>query len=235
MSDPYPYIHRECESWLKTMTALNPILSVMGPRQAGKTKLIREYFPHLPYYDLEDIAVREKIIKDPMGFVRAHIEGVIVDEFHYIPALASAFKTVADELIWDARKQGIVSVPSRFIITGSHNYLLAGDVKETMVGRVAIIDLPPMTASEIGMFDTAELMFKGGYPILHINGEIPQTFFPKYIRSYLEREVRDIHNIKDLVKFQDFMQMCASMSGKVIDEGLMANQMGVTTPTIKNW
>ncbi len=235
MSDPYPYIHRECESWLETMTALNPILSVMGPRQAGKTKLIREYFPHLPYFDLEKEATRAMVAKGPEDFVRAHMDGLIVDEFHHIPALASAFKAVADELIWDARKQGIVSVSSRFIITGSHNYLLSGDVKETMVGRVAIIELPPMTASEIGKFDTAELMFKGGYPILHINGEIPATFFPKYIRSYLEREVRDIHNIKDLVKFQDFMQMCASMSGKVIDEGLMAGQMGVTTPTIKNW
>ena len=235
MSDPYPYIHRECESWLDVMTKLNPILSVMGPRQAGKTKLIMNYFPNLPYYDLEKEATRAMVAKGPEDFVRAHIDGLIIDEFHHIPELASAFKVVSDELIRAANARGEACVPTRFVITGSHNYLLAGDVKETMVGRVAIIDLPPMTGSELGKFDTAELMFKGGYPILHINGETPQTFFPKYIRSYLEREVRDIHHITDLIEFKNFMSFCANRIGTVLNYENMANSLDVPVEKIKDW
>jgi predicted AAA+ superfamily ATPase len=108
-------------------------------------------------------------------------------------------------------------------------------VKETMVGRAAIIELPPMTGSELGIFDTAELMLKGGYPILYINGETPATFFPKYIRAYLEREVRDIHNILDLIEFKNFMFFCANRVGSILNYESMANSLDVSVGKIKDW
>ncbi len=230
------YITREIESWMKVQSKNYPIMSVMGPRQSGKTKLIRSLFPHLPYYDLEREAIFKMISKDPDQFVRDKcIDGAIFDEFHYIPKLTQILKTVSDELLTAANKEGKTALPTRFILTGSHNYLFDENIIETMTGRAAIIKLLPLTLQESDCTDVYQAMYKGGYPILYVNGQTPQTFFPPYIQNYLEREVRTIHGIGDLRTFRKFMQMCAYLSGNFFDYETVCRTLEIKKKTIDKW
>ncbi len=230
------YIIREVQAWMDVQTKHYPILSVMGPRRAGKTELIRKYFPHLPYYDLEEDDNFEMISKNPNRFVRDHcMEGAIFDEFHYIPDLTRILKTVSDELLNAAHERDEMAVPTRFVLTGSHNYLFDEKIKETMTGRAAIIKLLPLTLQESGCKDPYDAMYKGGYPILYVNGETPAGFFPAYIQNYLDREVRHIHGIKDLLKFQEFMQICASLAGNFFDYETVGSALGMTRKKLDAW
>jgi predicted AAA+ superfamily ATPase len=230
------YITREIESWIQVQCKNYPILSIIGPRQSGKTKLIQKYFPHLPYYDLEETDNFKMISKDPNRFVRDKCtNGAIFDEFHYIPELTQILKTFADELLREANKEGKTSLPTRFILTGSHNYLFDPNIKETMTGRVAIIKLLPFTLQESGCTDAFEAMYKGGYPILYVNGQIPKTFFPNYVHNYIDKEVRNIHGIKDLLKFEEFMQICASLAGNFFDYETVGSALGMTRKKLDEW
>jgi predicted AAA+ superfamily ATPase len=230
------YIPRECQDWLERIIPICPILSIMGPRQAGKTKLMRKYFPHLPYYDFEDEQTQIMVRKDVIGFVRANINGAIFDEFQHVPEITQALKVVADEIIWDFSEKGIGSKSARFILTGSHNYVITGKKYESMVGRANIIELPPMSASELNDSNVDTLMFKGGYPALYVYPpEAPATFFPRYIITYLQREIRDVHNITDLSKFEDFMQMCANRVGNILNHDMMASDLGLPVETVQGW
>ncbi len=220
---------------MKVMGPLCPVMSIMGPRQAGKTALIRNTFPHLKYFDFEDIPTREMVQKDITGFVRAHIEGAIFDEFQYIPEITQVMKVVSDELIWEAHRRGEVSVPVRFLLTGSHNYLYNDKIIETMVGRTSIIEMMSMTSGELMGNDVFDLMFKGGYPILYVNGETPETFFPKYVNTYLQREIRRLHNIGDLKQFRFFMGLCAQNVGNILNYETMTTTIGIKMPTLMKW
>ncbi len=230
------YIHREIEELIAIQSKDYPILSVMGPRQSGKTKLIRKYFPELPYYDLEEGDNFEIISKNPNRFVRDKcMEGVIFDEFHYIPELTQILKTVSDELLTQANKEGITSIPTRFVLTGSHNYLFDAKIRETMVGRAALIKLLPLTIQETGCKNPFELMYKGGYPILHVNGRQPSKFFPAYIENYLDREVKTVHGIEDLRTFRKFMEICAFLTGNFFDYETVCRTLDLKKKTVEKW
>jgi predicted AAA+ superfamily ATPase len=235
MNGKTDYITRECEDHLARVTQFYPILSIMGPRQAGKTRLMREYFPHLPYYNLEQEKVYNDIIKSPEDFIRAHIDGVILDEFHCIPQITEVLKCVADELIWEAAQNGRERISTRFVVTGSHNYLTIGDVRETMVGRAAILELLSMTSYELGIGDIYSLMFNGGYPLMHVSRERSESFFYQYIKNYIQREIRSIHNITEYVEFQNFMSLCASRIGNILDYEKMSIELGVKVDVLKDW
>ncbi len=230
------YIIREVQAWMDVQTKHYPILSVMGPRRSGKTELIRKYFPHLPYYDLEEDHNFEMISKNPNRFVRDKcMDGVIFDEFHYIPELTRILKTVSDELLEEAHQKDQMALPTRFVLTGSHNYLFDAKIKETMVGRAALIKLLPLTLQESGCKNPFEAMYKGGYPILYVNGQIPESFFPDYIQNYLEREVKTVHGIEDLRTFRKFMEICASMTGQFFDYQKVGSVLELSKETLSKW
>jgi predicted AAA+ superfamily ATPase len=235
MVGTYRYMTREVEQWMKVMGPLCPVMTIMGPRQAGKTQLIKEYFPNLPYYDFEDDDTRALVKKNVIGFVRENINGAIFDEFQFVPEVTKALKVVSDELIREAHKRGESSVPVRFVITGSHNYLHNDNITETMVGRTSVIEMLSMTAGELNLNDPFELMFKGGYPILYVNGETPETFFPRYVNTYLEREIRLLHEIEDLTQFRFFMGLCAQNVGQIINYETMTSQIGIKMTTLRKW
>ncbi len=230
------YITREIEEFIKMQSQHYPIISVMGPRQSGKTEMIKKYFPELPYFDLEQKETRKKILENPDQFVRENYrEGVIFDEFHYIPELTEILKTISDEIRHEFRKQGKTAVPTRFVLTGSHNYLFDAKVRETMVGRAAIAKLLPLTLQESGATDPFEAMYKGGYPILYVNGQVPQSFFPAYIQNYLDREVLNLHGIDDLLTFGRFMQICASLTGNFFDYQKVGSVLEISKKKIDKW
>ncbi len=230
------YITRECEAWLETIKPICPILSIMGPRQSGKTRLIKHFFPHLPYYDFEKTSTRKLVKKDPEAFVRQNITGAIFDEFQIVPEITEQLKVIADEIIYDVAEYGKGSRDTRFILTGSHNYLMAGGQVESMVGRASILELPPLTASELPETDIYTLMIKGGYPSLYTQvHETPSTFFPRYVNTYIDREVRAVHKIKQFSAFKNFMSICAGRIGQMINYQSLAQEIGLSQSTIMGW
>ncbi len=229
------YVHRETENLIARQIPNYPILSIVGPRQSGKTELIRNYFPHLKHYDFEDLPTRALVEKDITGFVRANIKGAIFDEFQFVPEITQVLKVVADELIWDAHQRGENTAQARFIITGSHNYLLDDRIKEGMVGRVANIKLLPFTIGETGLTDPFLLMYKGGYPAIHTNRTEPDLFFTDYIENYLNREVRTIHGIEDLRTFRKFMEICAHLTGQFFDYQKVGTVLEISKETMSKW
>ncbi len=230
------YITREIEAFIKIQSQHYPILSIMGPRQSGKTEMIKKYFPELPYFDLEQKETRKKVLENPDQFVREnYMDGVIFDEFHYVPELTEILKTVSDEIRHEVRKQGITAIPTRFVLTGSHNYLFDSKIRETMVGRAALIKLLPFSLQESGCKDPFEAMYKGGYPVLHVNGQVPENFFPAYIENYLDREVKTVHGIEDLRTFRKFMQMCAYLTGNFFDYETVCRTLDLKKKTVEKW
>ncbi len=161
--------------------------------------------------------------------------GVIFDEFHYVPELTEILKTLSDELLREVNKEGKTAVPTQFVLTGSHNYLFDKEIRETMVGRAALIKLLPFTLQESGCTDPFKAMYKGGYPILYVNGQVPQSFFPAYIENYLDREVRTVHGIDDLITFGRFMQICASLTGNFFDYQKVGAILEISKKTINKW
>lgn len=190
----------------------------------------------MPYFDFEDHETRARVQKNPIGFIREHIHGAIFDEFHYIPEITEGLKVVADELNTQADKIENTPVPTRFVLTSSHNYLqIKGGITETMVGRASMIELLSMSASELNIDDPYTLIYKGGYPAIYTKGEEPQSYFRNYLKLYLEREVRMVHNISDFSKFLLFMKMCANRVGNLINYEIMSSHLGLTKKVIDHW
>ncbi len=224
------YIPRMAEKSIDRASRFYPIISVMGPRQAGKTQMIIQHFSDFKYFDFESPHTRKKVLEDPEKFVRDHIEGAIFDEFHFVPHITEVLKVVADELV---RKSLLTT---RFVLTSSHNYLHADEgITETMVGRASLIELLSMTSAELDVDDPYAMMYKGGYPVIHTKEENPQEYFRNYLRFYLEREVRMVHNIEDWKKFLLFMKMCANRVGNLISYETIQSRLGLSRKKIDHW
>jgi predicted AAA+ superfamily ATPase len=201
------YIPREIEKVIKARLHKRPIMLFSGPRQCGKSRLIKEYFPHLKFYDFEHFGTREMIRSDINGFVEAHSEcGAIFDEFQLIPEITEALKVEADNIIFNAKSKGIGNTSARFILSGSHNYLMDQAQKETMVGRCTAFKMSTFSAWEMNETDLGALMFKGGYPEVFMSADAPSAFFTNYLENYLDREVLQVHKIEDLDNFENFMK-----------------------------
>ena len=212
-----------------------PVVALTGPRQSGKTTLARTAMPRHAYVSLEDPDVRQRVAGDPRGFLAAHATGagVILDEAQRAPELLSYLQTAVDA---DRR-------PGRFVITGSRNLLLAQAVTQSLAGRAAYLELQPLAYSEAAAAFAAlsldELLVAGSYPAIHA-GAVPALqlhadWHASYVASYLERDVRDITRIADLLQFQRFMRMMASRCGQLLNLNSVAQDLGVAQTTARDW
>jgi len=225
-----PMIHRSAEKLLKAYSRQFRALAVVGPRQSGKTTLVRRVFPRKPYVSLENPDERLMADTDPRGFLSRFKNGAIIDEAQRVPALFSYLQQILDE----TKKEGL------FILTGSNNFLLQQSVTQSLAGRIGYIDLLPLSLEEINKFDKGklsvnELIFNGCYPELYDKNRKPGIWYPAYIRTYVERDVKQLRNIDNTLLFTRFLQLCAGRVGQQLSVAALSNECGVEVKTVNSW
>ncbi|MDW7730419.1 MAG: ATP-binding protein [Bacillota bacterium] len=207
-----------------------PVVSVIGPRQSGKTTLVRATFPEKRYVSLEDPDTREFAQTDPRGFLSTYTASVIFDEVQRVPHLFSYIQTIVDQ----KQKSG------QYILTGSSNYLLQENLSQTLAGRVAILKLLPLSIEELidagyPVNNYEEYIFKGLYPRIYDHQLDPEMWYAGYIQTYIERDVRLIKNITDLSAFQRFIKLCAGRIGQLLNLSALGSDCGISHNTAKSW
>jgi uncharacterized protein len=205
------------------------VVGVTGPRQSGKTTLVRACFPEHVYLNLEDPELFAFAQRDPKSFL-ARDGGMILDEVQRVPALLSVIQTIVDN---DPR-------PGRFILTGSQVFALSAAISQSLAGRIALINLLPFSLGELLAAQRAPerletLLITGGYPPLYDRDLPPRYWLADYITTYIERDVRQVLEIRDLAAFQRFVTLCAGWVGQLVNLSSLAADAGVTVNTAKSW
>jgi predicted AAA+ superfamily ATPase len=221
-------IKREAEQRLISLSKQFKAVALVGPRQSGKTTLARHVFPNLSYVSLENPDSRRFALDDPRGFLAQYSKGAILDEAQRAPELFSYLQQVLDETV----------TPGKFIITGSNNFLLQENISQSLAGRIAYLYLFPFSFSEVSHIadlDLNELMGRGFYPAIYDQPVDPYTWQSNYIRTYIERDVRQIKNISDLNVFERFIKLCAGRTGQLLNMNSLAIETGVDNKTIASW
>jgi predicted AAA+ superfamily ATPase len=215
---------------LKQLTSQYPVVAVTGPRQSGKTTLVRNIFPQRPYLSLEDPDVRSFALEDPRGFLSGNPDGIILDEVQRAPDLFSYIQTRVDEI----DKEGL------YILTGSFNFSLMEGISQSLAGRVGLLNLLPFSFAELDHANRLpdlleDLLFTGSYPRIYDKRIPAGEWYANYVTTYLERDVRAIKNITDLDVFQRFLKMCAARSGQILNLSSLGDDCGITHNTAKSW
>ncbi|HEY85115.1 MAG TPA: ATP-binding protein [Chloroflexi bacterium] len=216
----------------KKITALAqkfPVVTLTGPRQSGKTTLVKALFPDLPYVSLEEPDIRQIALSDPRGFLANFSRGAVLDEVQHTPDLFSYLQSIVDN-----------TSNAQFILSGSSNFLLPEKISQTLAGRSAVLHLLPFSLLELkrGGFTFEgyeDLIFKGQYPRIYDRDIAPTDFYPSYIQTYVERDVRLIKNITDANAFIQFTQLCAGRSGQLLNYASLANDAGISPNTARAW
>lgn len=221
------YISRQIEPQLVKVIKQFPVLSVTGPRQSGKTTLLKNVFPDLKYFNLERIDLRNIVISDPMGFLKSTGTGVIFDEAQNFPELFSYIQVISDER----------GTPGQYILSGSQSFLLNQHISQSLAGRVHISNLLPFSMKELSGFseDICHTLHKGFYPRIYSEGITAGDFYPSYLQTYIERDVRSIKSIENLNSFSRFLGLCAGRVGQILNLSSLANDAGVSVNTAKAW
>ena len=212
------------------MSAYYPIVTLTGPRQAGKTTLIRHVFPEKEYVSLEDPDMRYLAQSDPRIFLGRFPDGAIFDEVQRAPELFSYLQTIVDM----SNKEGM------FILSGSQSFLLQEKISQSLAGRAAVLKLLPLSLAElsdskISVDDLEQVLFTGGYPRIFDKSIPTSDFFPSYLQTYLERDVRTLQNVQNLDSFSLFIRLCAGRIGQLLNISSLATECGVSVNTAKGW
>ncbi len=206
------------------------MVAITGPRQSGKTTLSRASFPEKPYVSLENPEQREFAVDDPKGFLKGYPDGAILDEVQRCPNLLSYLQGRIDE---DRR-------PGLFVLTGSQQFGLLSGITQTLAGRVGLIQLLPFSLPELQSAGVSpqhldHLLYQGLYPPLYDRDLEPINWYGDYVITYIERDVRQMINIRDLSTFQRFLRLCAARTGQLLNLSSLANDCGISQNTAKAW
>lgn len=207
-----------------------PILVVTGPRQSGKTTLLKALFADYTYVSLENPDNRSFAEDDPNGFLQLYPERVILDEVQRAPTLFSYLQTIVDE----SDQMG------QYILSGSQNFHLLKNITQTLAGRVALFHLLPLDHEEMEQAailsgSYADACIRGGYPAVYHRGISPVDFYDNYVRTYIEKDVTELVNIRDKQSFRTFLGLCAARAGQQLNLNAMANECNISQPTAKAW
>jgi len=224
------YITRNAEPRLQHFACGYQVLVVTGPRQSGKSTLVRHAFPDHPYVSLEDLDQREFAETDPRGFLNQFSKGAILDEAQRCPALFSYIQTRVDQ----------TQQPGEFILTVSQQFGLLSGITQSLAGRAALLTLLPMSYGELQHAEKVsrnldKILFGGAYPPIYDRGLEPHHWYGNYVRTYLERDVRQLIKVQDLGTFQRFLRLCAGRTGQLLNLSSLANDAGITHNTAKAW
>lgn len=205
-------------------------IALTGPRQGGKTTLAKKFFAKKAYVSLENPDERNFALTDPRGFLSQFPKGAILDEVQRTPELFSYLQQILDEN----------SSKGQFVLTGSNNFLLLESISQSLAGRVGYLELLPFAWKEVqqapGDFtDLNTILFLGGYPAIVYEKSNPKTWFASYVRTYIERDVRQIKNISDLALFQRLLYLCAGRVGQQLNLNSLANDIGIDYKTVQSW
>ena len=223
-------IKREIENKILQAKDKMPVICVTGPRQSGKTTLVRYLFPGYKYYNLEFPEHRQFAQNDAVGFLNDFENGIIIDEIQRVPELLSSIQYFVDES----------QLNGRIIITGSQNILLMQSVSQTLAGRVALFLLLPFSISELEntIFEEKEYeayMVKSFFPRIYDQNLDVNSWLQDYTNTYIERDVRQITAVKDLSLFTNFLRLCAGHIGQLVNFSTFSNNLGVDVKTVKAW
>ncbi len=224
------YIYRQLAAVIKAQQSKFPVLAVTGPRQSGKTTLLKEIFSDYRYVSLENPDAHSFASEDPVGFLNLYNEKVIFDEIQQAPSLFSYIQTRVDA----SRQMG------RFILSGSQNFHLLSSITQSLAGRVALFKLLPLDFKELKSKNLLEdtytaAAFKGFYPAIFDREIDPVVFYANYIQTYIEKDVTELLKIIDLKLFRTFLGLCAGRAGQLLNISALANECDISQPTAKAW
>lgn len=222
------YLNRTIESTIIDASKYFSVISLTGPRQSGKSTLLKHLFPDVPKYSLKDVNVREFAEHDPVAFLHQHPGGIFIDEVQKVPQLLEYIQGIVDD-----------NSDCQFLLTGSSNFELLHDLSESLPGRAGVYELLPMTYQEtestMSELTLDEFLYSGLYPAICAKKNKARLFYPSYVKTYLERDVRDLLKIKDQMQFMKFMKLCAARVGSIFNASEIASQIGVDSKTVTSW
>lgn len=223
-------IDRNLAPYLKQAASYYPVVLVTGPRQSGKTTLCRAAFPNHAYVTLEPLDQREGASRDPRGFLAEYRAGAIIDEVQQAPNLLSYLQEEVDR----------DPTPGRFVLTGSQHFGLTDQVAQSLAGRCAVLTLLPPSLDELQRFEAAPTdllttLWMGAYPRIHDRGIPAARWLADYLATYVQRDVRAVLNIGDLLAFTDFIRLCAGRSGQEINLSKLGGDAGISHNTARQW
>lgn len=207
-----------------------PVIAITGPRQSGKTTMLKSVFPDYEYVSLENPDNRNFAEKDPNGFLNRYSKKIILDEVQRVPTLFSYIQTRVDE----SGEMG------QFILSGSQNFHLMENITQSLAGRVAIFKLFPFDIQELrteGLLpeNYLQILIKGFYPAIYDRDIPSKVFYSNYVQTYVQRDVSELIAIKDIRLFQNFLGLCATRAGQLLNLNALANECGISQPTAKSW
>ncbi len=222
-------INRQLENLLLELARQYPVITITGPRQSGKTTLVKKLFADKKYVSLENPDLREMALSDPRAFLKEIQDGAILDEIQRAPNILSYLQEMVD----NSAEKG------KYILTGSNQFSLMNNITQSLAGRTVLLKLLPFSIIEIKEYikylSTDELMYKGFYPGIYRNNLNPTIAYRSYYETYIERDLRQLIHIKDLLTFQKFVRLCAGRIGQIFNAHQLSSEVGVSVPTIKSW
>jgi len=224
------FVRRQIMHVIKKQQSKFPILALTGPRQSGKTTLLKELFKDYRYISLENPDIRAFATDDPNGFLNEYSENVILDEIQRVPSIFSYIQTKVDE----SKTMG------QYILSGSQNFHLINSITQTLAGRVALFKLLPLDFEELKAAELlgdnySQVLFKGFYPAIFDRNIDPKVFYTNYVQTYVEKDVTELLKVKDLKAFRTFLGLCAGRAGQLLNISALANDCNISQPTAKAW
>lgn len=223
------FVNRELTNKVRQTAEWYPIVSITGPRQSGKSTLIKSIFDDYEYLNLENSQLKDVALDDPVGFIENRPTKLIIDEIQRVPELFSMIQVKSDS----------VDIPGSYIISASQNFNLLKGIQQSLAGRVGIMRLLPFSYREISASDLTndpdEVMFKGGYPRLYTTNMLPNNYYRNYISTYIMKDVAGLISRNNAVAFKTFVDVCALHVGNIINLSNISTRVGISRQTAKSW
>ena len=223
-------VERTIKAKLTQLLTAFPVVTVTGCRQCGKSTLLRHLLPGYTYISLEDLDVRQMAEEDPRHFISVYSKNVIIDEIQRVPGLLSYIQTHVDS----------INEAGMYVLTGSHNLLLMESISQSLAGRTGLLTLAPFCVEELRKTalrpkTTNEMLYYGSFPRIYDKHIEPSDFYPSYIQTYIERDVRTLRNITDYSAFTRFLKLCAGRCSQILNVSSLAEDAGITRKTAEAW